>query len=156
MNVHIKNLVTMVNNRLLELSREGKTIDEIESGELFNFITYYLLNENMYHGYNYYIYDEDNILRLAGNKETNIVQFEVRQKVENYMKVPTLEEYKELYNKVFDINGNVKVCGRATTSKLITASKYMDIERNYPDFGDELTGLMNISNFTSLHKKLVK
>ena len=78
MNVHIKNLVTMANNRLLDYSREGKTIDEIESGELFNFITLYLLNENMYHGYNYYIYDEDNILRLAGNQETNIVQFEVR------------------------------------------------------------------------------
>lgn len=72
------------------------------------------------------------------------------------MKVLTLEEYEELYDRVFDSEENIKVCGRATTSKLITASKYMDIERNYPDFGDELTGLMNISNITSLHKKLVK
>jgi hypothetical protein len=48
---------------------------------------------------------------------------------------------KELYNEVFDENGNVKLCGREKCKELIMACnlKWPDI-----DFGDLTSGFMNI------------
>ena len=56
---------------------------------------------------------------------------------------------KELYDEVFDSNGNVKLCGREKCKKLIDACKnaYKGV-----DFGDSETGYMNIDNI----KKYVK
>lgn len=65
------------------------------------------------------------------------------------------EEYEELYNKVFTHDNQIKVCGRANTSKLIKASKYMDVERNFKSFGDEMTGVMNVKNIIALHTQIV-
>lgn len=72
-----KHLLTLVNQRLLQLGREGVNVKQIESSDLFVITTQYLLEENKYHGYNYYMFDANGILRLAG-EETNIIQFEVR------------------------------------------------------------------------------
>lgn len=77
MNKSVKNLVCMVNQRLLNMAKEGMTYQEIIGSDLFVIISAFLSSENMYHGFNYYIYDQSGILRLAG-RETNIIQFYVR------------------------------------------------------------------------------
>lgn len=65
------------------------------------------------------------------------------------------EEYEEIYNKVFTHDNKIKVCGRANTSNLIRASKYMDVARDFTSFGDEMTGVMNVRNIIALHTQLV-
>lgn len=72
-----KHILTLVNQRLLQLGREGVNVKQIESSDLFVLTTQYLMEENKYHGYNYYRFDANGILRLAG-EESNIIQFEVR------------------------------------------------------------------------------
>ena len=41
---------------------------------LTSFISHILLNKRMYHGFNYFVEDEDGNLTLAG-KETTLIQF---------------------------------------------------------------------------------
>lgn len=49
----------------------------------------------------------------------------------------------ELYENIFDENGNIKVCGRYICKELIT-----ELNRKYPgiDFGNIYTGFLNIEN----------
>lgn len=68
----------------------------------------------------------------------------------------TLEEYDELYHKVFNSKDEIKICGRELTSRLIRASKHMDLDRIYDNFGDEMTGMMNVQNIKGLHHILVR
>lgn len=51
--------------------------------------------------------------------------------------------FDELYNKVFDSDGSVRLCGRETCKKLIEACS-----NAYPNvnFGDLESGCMNIDN----------
>lgn len=52
------------------------------------------------------------------------------------------EDILELYNKVFDKNGSVKLCGREKCIDLIRA-----LSCKYPDvnFGDTESGFMNVN-----------
>lgn len=70
MSKEIKLIVESTNKMLLtkEMQENKEDRDTITS-----FLSYLLLQRNMYHGFNYYI-EKDGNLRLAG-KETNLVQF---------------------------------------------------------------------------------
>lgn len=62
-----------------------------------------------------------------------------------------LDNFKTLYNEVFDKNNEVKVCGREKCKNLIKLAS--TIKPNI-DFGDENTGFMNIDNMIQLRKEL--
>lgn len=51
-----------------------------------------------------------------------------------------MEEILELYNKVFDEDGNIKPCGRESCKQLI-----IKMSEKFPeeDFGSKETGFMN-------------
>lgn len=51
-------------------------------------------------------------------------------------------ELTELYDKVFDAEGNVKLCGRQSCAKLIQALQPYSSE----NLGDATTGMMNVEN----------
>lgn len=57
----------------------------------------------------------------------------------------------ELYNDVFDENGNVKNCGRTKCINLIKLCKIIQCDENY---GDMKTGFMQIDKIQALYKKL--
>lgn len=51
-------------------------------------------------------------------------------------------ELTELYDKVFDAEGNVRLCGRQSCAKLIQALQPYSSE----NLGDATTGIMNVEN----------
>lgn len=60
-------------------------------------------------------------------------------------------EFKNLYNEVFDSDGNIKNCGRAKTKELIERAKSI---KSGVDFGNLMTGFMNVDNIKNLYKEL--
>lgn len=62
-----------------------------------------------------------------------------------------LDNFKTLYNEVFNKNNEVKACGREKCKNLIKLAS--TIKPNI-DFGDENTGFMNIDNMIKLRKEL--
>lgn len=62
-----------------------------------------------------------------------------------------LDNFKTLYNEVFDKNNEVKACGREKCKNLIKLAS--TIKPNI-DFGNENTGFMNIDNMIQLRKEL--
>ena len=61
------------------------------------------------------------------------------------------EEFKNLYNEVFDNNGKVKNCGREKCKKLILICEKMDPNTIY---GNKNTGFMDIDKILNLYKNL--
>jgi hypothetical protein len=59
-----------------------------------------------------------------------------------------LEEFKEQFKVVFNEDFTVKNCGRANTIKLIRLANEC---KNGKDFGDVVTGKMNIDNLVSYY-----
>ena len=53
-----------------------------------------------------------------------------------------MSEITKLYDKVFDTDGNVKLCGRQACAKLIQALQPYSSE----NLGDATTGMMNVEN----------
>lgn len=53
-----------------------------------------------------------------------------------------MSELTKLYDKVFDADGNVKLCGRQACAKLIQALQPYSSE----NLGDATTGIMNVEN----------
>lgn len=68
------------------------------------------------------------------------------------MSSKTIEEIKELYNKVFDENGHVTLCGRDTCKKLMIALNEI---YETVDFGDLETGFLNVENVKKYVNKLI-
>lgn len=60
----------------------------------------------------------------------------------------SIEEFKEQYNKVFNTDGTVKLCGREETKKLIELAKELKPDI---DFGNESTGFLNVDNIKSVY-----
>lgn len=58
---------------------------------------------------------------------------------------------KELYDVVFDKNGEIKTCGREACKKLILACEALKPGVNY---GNSQTGFMNIENIKTLRREL--
>lgn len=60
------------------------------------------------------------------------------------------EQILNLYNEIFDENGNVKSCGRKKCKQLINL-----LTEEYPDrkFGDSNTGFMNIKEIKAVLSK---
>lgn len=58
-----------------------------------------------------------------------------------------MEEFLKLYEKVFNENNNIKICGRQNCINLIEAAQ--KIEPNI-DFGNVKTGFMNTQNLKNL------
>ncbi len=61
-----------------------------------------------------------------------------------------IQAFINQYNKVFDENGNTKACGREACKDLINMCK---VEEPLTDFGDPMTGMMNIENIQKFRKK---
>ena len=61
-----------------------------------------------------------------------------------------LQELKEAYKNVFDENGEVRECGRNTTSHLIKTIR----KHTSADVGDENTGMMKVETIKSEYQKL--
>ena len=62
-----------------------------------------------------------------------------------------MEEFKLLYNDVFNNDGSIKNCGRTKCIQLIELS--MKLKPNI-DFGNIRTGFLNIENIIALYKEL--
>lgn len=60
-------------------------------------------------------------------------------------------EIKKQYEKIFDVNGNVKSCGRTECIKLIELMQ--ELNPNV-DFGNIHTGFMNVSNINEYYRKI--
>lgn len=58
---------------------------------------------------------------------------------------------KLLYNEVFDLDGNVKLCGREKCMDLIIACEGA---KKGVDFGNRKTGMMNVENIKEFMKTL--
>ena len=69
------------------------------------------------------------------------------------MSSQAIDEIKELYNEVFDEQGNIKLCGRDTCKKLMRALNeiYEDV-----NFGDLDAGFLNIETVQKYASKLIK
>ena len=61
-----------------------------------------------------------------------------------------LQAMIEQYNRVFDEMGNVKACGREEYKNLINMCK---MEEPLTDFGNPITGMMNVENIKKFRKK---
>jgi len=59
--------------------------------------------------------------------------------------------FKNLYDKVFDKNENIKACGREICKALIEISDFIETDVSH---GDLKTGNMNIDNIKELNSKL--
>ena len=59
------------------------------------------------------------------------------------------EKIFNLYNSIFDKNGNVTACGREKCKQLINA-----LQEEYPDvvFGDKETGFLNVETINKYIK----
>lgn len=62
-----------------------------------------------------------------------------------------IENFKNLYNEVFDDDNKIKAYGREKCKNLIKSASL--IKPNIY-FGDEKTGFINIENMTKLKKEL--
>ena len=63
-----------------------------------------------------------------------------------------IKAFMEQYNRVFDTDGNVKPCGREECKNLINMCK---IELPGEDFGNPMTGMMNVENIQKFRKKIL-
>ncbi len=63
-----------------------------------------------------------------------------------------IKAFMEQYNKVFDVDGSVKPCGREECKNLINMCK---IELPSEDFGNPMTGMMNVENIQKFRKKIL-
>ena len=63
-----------------------------------------------------------------------------------------IQAFLQQYNKVFDANGQVKACGRQECMNLINMCK---MEEPYEDFGNPLTGMMNVENIKKFREKVI-
>lgn len=63
----------------------------------------------------------------------------------------TQERLIQLYNDVFDTQGNIKLCGREKCIDLIMESKKVDGAGYY---GDVTTGIMQVDNIKKLVSRL--
>lgn len=61
------------------------------------------------------------------------------------------EQFKRLYNEVFDKDGNIKACGRDTCKKLIDTANKID---NKTEYGNSKTGFMNTDNLKVLYSEI--
>ena len=61
------------------------------------------------------------------------------------------DKFKNLYNTVFDSNGNIKACGRESCIDLIIVSGQIDGTVYY---GNSDTGVMNVANISKLYNSL--
>lgn len=61
-----------------------------------------------------------------------------------------IQAFINQYNKVFDENGNTKACGREACMDLINMCK---VEEPFTDFGNPMTGMMNIENIQKFREK---
>lgn len=52
----------------------------------------------------------------------------------------------EAYNRVFDENGEIKLCGRYACMGLITSLENIQKRVEGLDFGNKETGMMNVEN----------
>lgn len=64
-----------------------------------------------------------------------------------------INKFFEYYNRVFDSNGNILLCGREACKDLIIAGLAVN-EKG--DFGNISTGMMNVSEIKSLHRLLME
>ena len=62
-----------------------------------------------------------------------------------------IQAFINQYHKVFDENGNVKACGREACIDLINMCK---VEEPLTDFGNPMTGMMNVENIQKFGKKV--
>ena len=61
-------------------------------------------------------------------------------------------DFKINYNNVFNDDGSVKACGRTATKQLILACVKLN---PYENFGDSLTGFMNVRNIQNLYNTYI-
>ena len=61
------------------------------------------------------------------------------------------KNFLELYDLVFDKDGNVKNCGRNICKELIVNANNLD---KTTSFGDTNTGFMHIENIKNLYKQI--
>lgn len=62
-----------------------------------------------------------------------------------------IESFMNLYDQVFDTNGNVKACGRSKCSQLIMLSNLMENDIRH---GNSITQRMDVVAIKNLYKKL--
>ena len=62
-----------------------------------------------------------------------------------------IQAFINQYNKVFDEQGHIKACGREACKDLINMCK---VEEPLTDFGNPMTGIMNIDNIKNFGKKV--
>lgn len=72
-----KDITFMVEEANKSFRSKYMQTNEDARASLSSFISHILLNKRMYHGFNYFVEDEDGNLKLAG-KETTLIQFYVR------------------------------------------------------------------------------
>lgn len=65
--------------------------------------------------------------------------------------MPTVKDFNECYDKVFNSDGSIKFCGRSATCDLIMMSMRISPGRNY---GDVDTGFMKTDVIQELHTEL--
>jgi len=63
-----------------------------------------------------------------------------------------IDQFKKLYNEVFDANGNIKPCGRRKCIELIELAKQIKPNNNY---GNNVNGFLNIIVIKDLYNELV-
>jgi len=63
-----------------------------------------------------------------------------------------IQAFINQYNKVFDEQGKVKACGREACIDLINMCK---VEEPLTDFGNPLTGMMNVENIQKFREKSI-
>lgn len=61
-------------------------------------------------------------------------------------------ELKNMYNKVFDEKGEIKICGREACKLLIKAIN----EESSVDVGNPETGMMNVDNLKTEYRKIME
>ena len=62
------------------------------------------------------------------------------------------EEFLEQFNKVFDNNNQIKLCGRLECIKLITIANNIETNVNH---GNVNTGIINIDNMLKLRDRCI-
>lgn len=62
-----------------------------------------------------------------------------------------IQAFVKQYNKVFDSEGNVRACGREACIDLINMCK---VEDPLTDYGNPISGMMNIENIQKFGKKV--
>lgn len=60
------------------------------------------------------------------------------------------------YGRVFDQNGDILLCGREETARLIRAANLADPDGHDGLYGDEATGIMDPAAIVSLRDEVLK